>query len=98
MGAGQGAQAYRAAPVATLRIEPLDPVLTAVFHRASGVTHLLAEPAPEMLAALAGDALTQGELLARLRERFDLTPADPLALSARLAELVAAGLVEALPA
>ena len=89
---------FRAAPATTLRYEQLD-ALTAVYHRASGLTHLLVEPAPEILAALADAPLTRDALLARLAERFELADAGAdealSAIDARLAELVAAGLVEA---
>ncbi len=85
---------FRAAAPDTLRVEQLD-VLTAVFHRASGITHLLAEPAPEIMAALAAEPLTVAALLARLGEAYALGDADERALAARLDELVAAGLVEA---
>ena len=85
---------YRAAPAGLLLNKPLD-MLTAVFHRASGITHLLAEPAPEVLAALGAEPLTQAELLASLERKYELTDADGQALSARLDELVAAGLIEA---
>jgi PqqD family protein of HPr-rel-A system len=83
---------YRAAPLPSLLIEPLDE-LTAVFHRASGITHLLASPAPEIIHALQVPA-THDDLLARLGESFDLAADDGDALDARLDELVAAGLVE----
>ena len=85
---------YRAAPAATYRVEALDGGLAAVFHRASGVTHLVTEPVPELLAALAGPA-TLPELMARLIRDYDLADPDRAALAARLDELVAAGLVEA---
>ena len=77
-----------------MRIEPLDAGLTAVFHRSSGITHLLAEPAPEIVAALGRDWIGAADLLARLADRFDLVEADGAMLRARLDELVAAGLVE----
>jgi PqqD family protein of HPr-rel-A system len=73
---------------------PLD-LLTAVYHRPSGITHLLAAPAPEILDALGGEWLDLDTLLARLAARFELADADAPALAARLDELVAAGLVEA---
>ena len=85
---------FRAAAPETLIIERLD-VLTAVYHRASGATHLLIEPAPEIMAALAAGPLTVDALLARLGEAYTLGDADERALAARLDELVAAGLVEA---
>lgn len=84
---------FQAAPLSSLLIEPLDE-LTAVYHRASGITHLLAPPAPELLHALQEPA-TLDALFARLRDRFDLADADGEALAARLDELVAAGLVHA---
>ena len=85
---------FRAAAPDTLLSERLD-VLTAVYHRASGITHLLAEPAPEIMALLASGPLTACALLARLAEAYTLGDADEHALKARLDELVAAGLVEA---
>lgn len=83
---------YRAAPAATLRIEPLD-ALTLVYHRASGITHLVDSPVPELLALLA-EPLTLDQALAALSERFDVVDPDRNALAARLDELVASGLVE----
>ena len=68
------------------------PPFTAAFHRESGITHLLVEPAPDILAALSDEPLTLAGLRARLAERFEL---DGDGLAARLDELVAAGLVEA---
>ena len=81
---------YRAARPETMVAADLPP-FAAVYHRESGTTHLLIEPAPEILAALADEPLALEGLRARLAERFDLADGD--ALSARLEELVAAGLV-----
>lgn len=86
---------YRAAAPATLIVHPLDS-MTAVYHRTSGQTHLLAPPAPELLALLAGEAMDADALLARLTKAFAVADPDPMALSARLDELVEAGLVERL--
>lgn len=83
---------YRAAPAATLRIEPLD-ALTLIYHRASGITHLVDSPVPELLDLLA-EPLTLDQALAALSERFDLVDPDRDALVARIEELVASGLVE----
>ena len=87
------ATVYRGAPASTLLVEPLDS-FTAVFHRASGITHLLAEPAPQILAMLGERAMTLAALMAALQDRFDLPDAAADALAERVAELVAAGLVE----
>ena len=84
---------YRAAPAATLRILPLD-ALTVIYHRASGITHIVDSPVPELLEALGDDPLTLDQTLAALAAAHDLIDPDAGALAARLDELVAAGLVE----
>ncbi len=86
---------YRAPAADALRIVPLDD-LSAVYHRASGQTHVVAPPVPEILALLAGRAMTAGEVLVALAEAYDLPDGDEGAVVARLDELVATGLVEAL--
>ncbi|QDX24693.1 HPr-rel-A system PqqD family peptide chaperone [Sphingomonas suaedae] len=86
---------YRAASVATLRIEPLD-ALTLIYHRASGITHLVDSPVPELLAVLQAAPLTLDATLAALTQAHDLIDPDRNALAARLDELVDAGLVERL--
>ncbi len=84
---------YRAASPDGLIVAPVD-LLTAIYHRASGQTHLMASPAPEILDALGRGPLDADALLARLRADYDLVDADPVALVARLDELVATGLVD----
>ena len=66
--------------------------LTALFHRPSGMTHILAAPAPQILEALAGDAADVRELSIRLSRNFDIDGGHE-ALAARLDELETAGLV-----
>lgn len=83
---------YRAVPAAQLRVVALDD-LTLVYHRASGITHVLAAPAPEIVDTLAEGPMTVAALHAALAERFDLGDGDTAALAARIDELVAAGLV-----
>ena len=87
------ATTYRAAPPDSVIVAPID-LLTAIYHRASGQTHLMAAPAPEILEALGQGPLDADALLARLRADYDLVDADPAALTARLEELVETGLVE----
>lgn len=84
---------YRAAPAATLRVEPLDS-LTLIYHRTSGITHVVDSPVPELLAALRDGPLTLDETLSALAQAHDLVDPDAAALAARLDELVEAGLVE----
>lgn len=85
---------YRAPPADALLVADLD-AFVAVFHRRSGITHLLASPAPEILTMLAGEALTIDALLDRLGHDYALADADREALAARVDELVAAGLLAA---
>ena len=88
---------YRAPPSSALLVEPLD-AFTAVFHRSSGITHLLAPPAPQILEALSPEGMSLDDLLARLAGAYDLADGDPQALAARLDELIVAGLITAEPA
>lgn len=85
---------YRAPPAGALLTVDLD-AFAAAFHRPSGITHLLASPAPEILAVLTDAPLDIDALLDRLSADFDLADGDRGALAARLDELIAAGLVEA---
>ena len=84
---------YRGPSEGGLLIAPLDE-FTAVYHRASGITHLLTEPAPQILAILGEGGLSLDALLDRLGLDYDLADGTREALAARLAELVEAGLVE----
>jgi PqqD family protein of HPr-rel-A system len=66
--------------------------LTALYHRPSGTTHILAAPAPQILAVIADDPATADQILARMAAGFEVD-GDRDALLSRLAELEAAGLV-----
>ncbi len=66
--------------------------LTALFHRPSGMTHLLAAPAPQIFDVIAGKPGDTSEIMARMSERFDLEGGEE-AILARLGELEASGLV-----
>ena len=86
---------YRAPAAEALRIVALDS-LSAVYHRASGQTHVVAPPVPELLALLAGRTMTGAEVLTALATAYDLPDGDEAGVVARLDELVATGLVERL--
>ena len=84
---------YYADPPEAVRAYELDG-LTAIFHRPSGMTHILAAPAPQILAALAGAPGDAAAIVERIAEAFELEAEDKeAAMGARLAELEAAGLV-----
>jgi PqqD family protein of HPr-rel-A system len=68
--------------------------LTLFYHPRSGTTHMLAPPAPQILAVLAGAAGDAGDVVARIGKLFEVESEDAEAvISARLGELEAAGLV-----
>ncbi|CAN5290059.1 hypothetical protein BH09PSE3_BH09PSE3_22150 [soil metagenome] len=81
---------YRADPTALLQIFPFDS-LTAIYHRRSGQTHLVAEPVPEILYALGNGDADVPEILSRLG--LDDAEDTRAALTARLDEMTATGLV-----
>jgi PqqD family protein of HPr-rel-A system len=84
---------YIADPPDAVRAFELDG-LTALFHRPSGMTHILAAPAPQILAALAGAPGDAAAIVERMKEAFEVEAEDAeAAIAARLAELEAAGLV-----
>jgi PqqD family protein of HPr-rel-A system len=84
---------FHGPPENGLFVAPLDE-FTAVYHRASGITHLLTEPAPQILAMLGKGALSLDALLDRLARDYDLTDGTREALAARLDELIESGLIE----
>lgn len=92
----QSPPVWHVASVERLRSEPLDS-LTVLYDRASGQTHLLAPPLPQILAALMVAPASSSDLLAFLSATFDLSAeGDPVAvIEARLHELAALGLVDA---
>jgi PqqD family protein of HPr-rel-A system len=67
--------------------------LVALFHAHSGMTHILAPPAPQILEALEAGAADAGEILARIAADYEIGDGDLSSIGARLDELEAAGLV-----
>jgi PqqD family protein of HPr-rel-A system len=87
------ASLYAADPPGTLRSVELEG-LTVLYHRRSGLTHILAPPAPQILAALAAGPADAAAIVERIGADFEVEADDPAAaIAARLAELEAAGLV-----
>jgi PqqD family protein of HPr-rel-A system len=86
---------YKAEPADQRLVEPLD-AMTLIYQRRSGITHMVAEPVPEMLAAMGDDVVNAATLVARLAEQFDLDDAEDAedVIAARLEELAELGLVE----
>ena len=83
---------YIADPESTTQPVALDG-LSLLFHAPSGMTHILAAPAPEILGVLRDGPADAPELIRRLRAHFDFEGEAEAAIHARLDELEAAGLV-----
>lgn len=87
---------YRAEKAQDIIVRPLD-VMTLIYQRRSGITHIVAEPVPQILEVMGADSVTVPEIAQRLAANFDLDndAADIVAVIAdRLEELAALGLVE----
>lgn len=86
---------YQAEPVDARIVEPLD-MMTLIYQRRSGITHMVGEPVPQMLEAMGGDTIDAETLAARLAASFDLGGQDDAAalIAGRLEELAELGLVE----
>ncbi|MGE4430147.1 MAG: HPr-rel-A system PqqD family peptide chaperone [Sphingobium sp.] len=54
-----------------LLLRPLDG-LTLIFHRPSGMSHIVDSPVPEILAVLGEEPKSAAEILAALGEHYDL--------------------------
>lgn len=84
---------YIADPEGAVRSLALDG-LSVLFHEPSGMTHIVAAPAPEILDMLRAGPADAAELLRRLQARYDFDGAEAAeSIHARLDELEAAGLV-----
>jgi len=83
---------YIVDPADDLRVVALDG-LSALYHAPSGMTHIVAPPATEILEALQPGPADIAELIARLHARYDLEERADDIVALRLAELEQAGLV-----
>jgi PqqD family protein of HPr-rel-A system len=87
------ASLYTADPPERVRRVELEG-LTLLYHRPSGLTHFLAPPAPQILDALARGPASAAEIVERMGTDFEIEAEDAeAAITARLSELEAAGLV-----
>jgi PqqD family protein of HPr-rel-A system len=92
--AGPQSLKYKAEPGDQLLTVPLD-AMTVIYQRRSGITHIVAEPVPEILAVMGEDALTAEAIAQRLAGQFEFDTGDAEAVVAsRLEELAALGLLE----
>jgi PqqD family protein of HPr-rel-A system len=83
---------YIAPAAEEVRIVALDGLFV-LYHAPSGMTHIVAAPAPEILDALQSGPADIAELITRLRARYELEEEANDIVALRLAELEQAGLV-----
>jgi PqqD family protein of HPr-rel-A system len=86
---------YRADSAEGLFVTPLDS-LSAVYHRPSGITHIIGEPIPQILEVLRPGALSLAELVARLGEYHAISAdgdVEPV-LQSHINTLIGIGLVQ----
>src|SRR3546814_15162165 len=62
---------YRAENPASIAVHPFDE-LTLLYHRRSGITHMVIAPAPQILAVMGSEELAVADILHRLSQDFDL--------------------------
>lgn len=62
---------YRCAAAEALLVRPLDG-LTLIYHRPSGITHIVTSPVPEIVAALDAVPRDAAAVLGRLAAAFDI--------------------------
>lgn len=88
-------QLYRAAVPDGLILHPLDS-MTLIFQRASGITHIVADPVPAIMESMEAIAINAEEIAERLAATYDLDEGIDTAdiVRARLEELCSLGLVE----
>jgi PqqD family protein of HPr-rel-A system len=88
---------FAADPRSEIIATPLDG-LTALYHRRSGITHVVSEPVPQILDILAENPLSRGQLFDALVAQFEVpnTQETRDALTSRLDELKEVGLVASL--
>jgi PqqD family protein of HPr-rel-A system len=86
---------YLAEPAEARIVEPLD-MMTLIYQRRSGITHMVGEPVPQMLEAMGSDTVDAATLASRLAASFDLGGQDDAValITERLEELAELGLVE----
>lgn len=79
---------------AQLIVEQLD-AMTVIYHRRSGITHIVAEPVPQILASMDAAPMTTAEIAQSITAAFDVNDAEvePV-IAARLEEMADLGLVE----
>lgn len=87
-------QQYKALRSDALIIHPLDS-MTLIFHRSSGITHIVADPVPVILDVMGRTAMTPQAIADQLAAQYELEQGANVeqVVLARLEELCALGLM-----
>ena len=88
---------YKAEPALDRIVHSLD-MMTLIYQRRSGITHIVADPVPQILDVMGDMPCDVALISARMAARYDLGDAQEAnaIISARLEELAELGLVERL--
>lgn len=86
---------YRAEPESTRIVQPLD-AMTLIFQRRSGITHIVADPVPQILSVMGDAPCDAASIASLLSAEYDLGDAKSATeiIAARLEELEQLGLLE----
>jgi PqqD family protein of HPr-rel-A system len=86
---------YLAEPADARIVVALD-AMTLIYQRRSGITHIVADPVPQILEAMGAAPCDPALIAARLSAHYDLGDAveAKAVIAARLAELAGLGLVQ----
>lgn len=90
---------YHIRNIENIRLHPLD-YMTLLYDKLSGITHIIAEPAPEIIAALGSKSMRVDQIERELQKQYDLESFDESddsfadIITARLEEFVMLGIVE----
>ncbi len=94
------ANRYKMRNVSNLILQHLD-YMSLLYDRQSGITHIIAEPAPQIIEALGHDAMKPSQIERILKKQYDIQAFEDgnsdsfeEIIAARLDEFVALGLAE----
>ncbi len=88
-------QRYKAANAKDLILRELDE-MSLIFHKTSGITHVVADPIPAILEVMEATSMTAAKVVDKLAKNFELEDALDIEnfVLARLDEMCSLGLVE----
>lgn len=82
-----------------IKMKPLD-YMTLLYDKLSGVTHIIAEPVPQIIEALGQDIMSAQQIQRELNKHYDMAAYDDVEekfsdiIEARLEECIGLGFIE----